>query len=309
MERRGEYGGGYRDTTPKQDAPRQEASRQEVPRNISENRQDIAGVNFEEFSPEEWDQAQQLHETRGTVFSTLDSGMKSEASVVDGPNNDPKYWKIMGDSLKSLGVPEDYVQKYMGKMEGLMADAQENGPAVLADQRTYIDTAVAALNESIKYARTRETSLKASGNPTSTAWDSMQLRRRVEQDKFATERVRRGAGRRTTEAAHQATPDASMAETQIINLEDFKRGKQGDIAAEGEPEEEVPDLDFKNLDANIDNPKYWKRISDDISHNPSMKGVKTDIDNFLRRIARGDKKDVLAPLAEKIRTAFQKRAA
>lgn len=298
MQRRGEYGGGY-DNTPVQ---------QEAPKNISENRQEAGGANLEEFSSEEWDKAQQLHETRGTVFSTLDAGMKGETSVVDGPNSDPKFWKIMGESLKSLGVPEDYIQRHMGKMEGLMAEAQESGPAVLADQRTYIDTAVAALNESIKYARTRDMSLKAGGNPTSTAWDSMQLRRRVEQDKFAAEKLRRGS---RSQGESVATP--ALAEELPVT--------ENDNLAGSEPNDTVRDLDayrekkaqqgftFPDVALHKRNPKYWKSMATTIAENPQLRGVAKSIETLMKRVERGDPDSVLDPEIQRITEDIDRRTA
>lgn len=263
MERRGEYGGG-----------RSASSPVEVPKAVLENRQDKGGINLEDLNQEEWETAQELHQTRGEVFSTLDAGMKNESLNFDELNADPKFWKIMTESLVTLGVPQEYVSQHLGKMEVLMHRAQDEGPSVLGNEQAYLGNAIAALKESIKYARSRDLSLKASGNPTSTAWDSVQLRHIVENDKFAAEKVRRGTrGVQETSAPKENT---------VVDMQSYREEKQ-----------QPKGFTLPGLEENKRNPNYWKEVANALKTDPRMRGAAATVDRIIARINRGDSDAVL----------------
>lgn len=272
MQRRGEYGGGSSASSPV-----------EVPKAVLENRQDKGGVNLEDLNQEEWETAQELHQTRGEVFSTLDAGMKNESLNFDELNADPKFWKIMTESLVTLGVPQEYVSQHIGKMEVLMHRAQDEGPSVLGNEQSYIGNAIAALKESIKYARNRELSLKASGNPTSTAWESLQLRHIVENDKFAAEKVRRGARgvQETSASTENTTVSSDDTNDTVIDMQSYREKAQ------------PRGFTLPGLEENKRNPNYWKEVANALKTDPRMRGAAATVDRIIARINRGDSDAVL----------------
>jgi hypothetical protein len=185
----------------------------------------VASVELEGFDAKQWEQVQKLHKTREDVYATLETGIQDERSAVDGANADPKYWKIMGDSLKTLGIPPAYVDQHLGRMESIMAAADENGPGALAEHKAYIDNAVDALNQCLVAVRDNEKQFKASGNPLSSPWKNMASRWNGEKEKMAVERVRRGA----------------RVET---------------------PKESSDAVDLDSLDSTQRDPKYWNNVAD-----------------------------------------------
>lgn len=299
MDRRGEYGGNHPTNQNEQRGLQPEAGPK-----IPENRQRIVEANLETFSDEEWNRAQQLEKPRDDVYGTLDAAMQMETASLDAPPADPMFWKVMNGSLETLGISREYITKNFGKMEGLMEDAAQNGPRVLGENKDYIDSAVSALNGALTALRNHERQLKSTGNPTSTSWELMQHHHRVEKDKMAAEKLRRGgSGKR--ESVQPIAPESSLeepvipnADTTVVDLQTYREERQ-----------QPKGFTFPDVIQNKRDPNYWKHMARTIAENPSLKGVAKSIETLVRRVERGDSDSVLDGEIQRITEDIDRRTA
>lgn len=302
MDRRGEYGGNR--PTNQNEQNEQKGLPPEAGSRVPENRQRIVEANLETFSDEEWERAQILEKPRDDVYGTLDSAMKNETASLDAPPADPMFWKVMNGSLQTLGISQEYITKNFGKMEGLMEDAAQNGPGVLGENKDYIDSAVAALNAALDALRNHEQQLKAGGSPTSTSWELMQHHHRVEKDKMAAEKLRRGGSNnreRVPPVPAESTveePVTANGDTTVVDLQTYREERQ-------KPKGFI----FPEVVKNKRDPEYWRHMARTIAENPSLKGVAKSIETLVKRVERGDSDSIVDAEIQRITEDIDRRTA
>lgn len=273
--RKGSYGGDYDRLT---QAPQEQ---QPIPK-TPERQPGTAAVELESLSDQDWERAQELHTTREEVYDTLNAGMEGNQAVIEGVHADPKYWKVMKESLQTLGITPKEVESYFGSMEWIMEDAKQN-PKVLMENKQYVDTAVEALKYFIQMVRNKEQQHNASESQMTSPWKGMQLRWNAEKERMAAEKVRRGAG-----PNRDASVEPNPAVEEVAPVEDLQAYREQKGQKESSHGFTFPDVDLHKRD-----PKYWRQMIQTLSEDSRFLGIGKSVETLIRRIERGDADTIL----------------